>query len=243
MDEGLLYQRIMHVPGLTGTWRQRLAQYYKALTGKTYKGSLSEGLYMLDQISKRNFPQAPGWGQPAPTPAPAPAPAQPAPAPAQPAPASAGATAGQSAAPKRVANFATEVMPFEQFWDPNLARSAIAQRTASYFDPQAQRAREGIEGDFASRGLTRSSQRGRGVMDMYRDMADKEQTMREQLYGGIQGQALEDWGFQQKLYEDRPDEYKKSTFDKSNYEYQFPEESPQKYAQSYRQWLRSAYNI
>ena len=225
----------MAVPGLSGTWQQRLAQYYKALTGKTYKGSLSEGLYMLDQISKRNFPQAPGWGQPAP--------AQQAPAPAQPAPASAGATAGQSAAPKRVANFATEVMPFEQFWDPNLARSAIAQRTASYFDPQAQRAREGIEGDFASRGLTRSSQRGRGVMDMYRDMADKEQTMREQLYGGIQGQAKEDWGFQQKLYEDRPDEYKKSTFDKSNYEYQFPEESPQKYAQSYRQWLRSAYNI
>ena len=156
---------------------------------------------------------------------------------------SAGATAGQSAAPKRVANFATEVMPFEQFWDPNLARSAIAQRTASYFDPQAQRAREGIEGDFASRGLTRSSQRGRGIMDMYRDMGDKEQTMREQLYGGIQGQAKEDWGFQQKLYEDRPDEYKKSTFDRSNYEYQFPEESPQKYAQSYRQWLRSAYNI
>ena len=169
--------------------------------------------------------------------------AKPTPAPAAPAPASAGATAGQSAAPKRVANFATEVMPFDQFWDPNLARSAIAQRTASYFDPQAQRAREGIEGDFASRGLTRSSQRGRGIMDMYRDMGDKEQTMREQLYGGIQGQAKEDWGFQQKLYEDRPDEYKKSTFDKSNYEYQFPEESPQKYAQSYRQWLRSAYNI
>jgi len=167
------------------------------------------------------------------------------PAPATPATptASAGTTAGQSAAPKRVANFATEVMPFEQFWDPNLARSSIAQRTAAYFDPQVQRAREGIESDFASRGLTRSSQRGKGVMDMIRDMAEKEQTMREQLYGGIQGQAKEDWGFQQKLYEDRPDEYKKTTFDKSNYEYQFPEESPQKYAQSYRQWLRSTYNI
>lgn len=166
----------------------------------------------------------------------------PTPAPATPT-ASAGTTAGQSAAPKRVANFATEVMPFEQFWDPNLARSAIAQRTAAYFDPQAQRAREGIESDFASRGLTRSSQRGKGVMDMIRDMAEKEQTMREQLYGGIQGQAKEDWGFQQKLYEDRPDEYQKTTFDKSNYEYQFPEESPQKYAQSYREWLRSTYNI
>jgi len=156
---------------------------------------------------------------------------------------SAGTTAGQSAAPKRVANFATEVMPFEQFWDPNLAKSAIAQRTSAYYNPLVENARQGVESDFASRGLTRSSQRGKGVMDVYRDMAEKEQTMREQLYGGIQGQAKEDWGFQQALYEDRPDEYKKSTFNKSNYEYQYPDESPQKYAQSYRDWMRNTYKI
>lgn len=231
LDSGQLYQRIMYVPGLTGTWRQRADQYMRALTGRPYDGSLQTGLYLLDQIKNRNFPQAPAQQAAVTLVAPT-APV-----------ASAGTTAGQSAAPKRVANFATEVMPFEQFWDPNLARSAIAQRTSAYYNPLVENARQGVESDFASRGLTRSSQRGRGVMDVYRDMAEKEQTMREQLYGNIQGQAKEDWGFQQALYEDRPDEYKKSTFDKSNYEYQYPDESPQKYAQSYRDWMRNTYKI
>lgn len=59
----------MDVPGLSGSWRDRLKQYYKALTGKNYRGTLEEGLYMLDQIKKRNFPQV----QPAPAPKPKPA--------------------------------------------------------------------------------------------------------------------------------------------------------------------------
>ena len=66
LDSGLLYQRLMYVPGLTGTWRERADQYMRALTGKPYDGSLQTGLYLLDQISNRNFPQV----------APAPAPAQ-----------------------------------------------------------------------------------------------------------------------------------------------------------------------
>jgi hypothetical protein len=60
----------MNVPGLTGTWQQRNAQYYKALgspMGK-YTGSLQQNLYLLDQIKKQNFPQAQA---PAPTPQPA----------------------------------------------------------------------------------------------------------------------------------------------------------------------------
>jgi hypothetical protein len=225
----------MNVPGLTGTWQQRNRQLYEKLGSPmgAYQGNLQQNLYLLDQIKKNSYFKGGLPGQQA-----APAPVAPV-APVV----SAGTTAGQSAAPKRVANFATEVMPFEQFWDPNLARSAIAQRTSAYYNPLVENARQGVESDFASRGLTRSSQRGRGVMDVYRDMAEKEQTMREQLYGNIQGQAKEDWGFQQALYEDRPDEYKKSTFDKSNYEYQYPDESPQKYAQSYRDWMRNTYKI
>lgn len=73
----LLYQEIMNVPGLTGTWQQRNAQYYKALGSPmgAYKGNLQQNLYLLDQIKKQNFPQAPA---PAPQPAPQPvAPQQP----------------------------------------------------------------------------------------------------------------------------------------------------------------------
>lgn len=59
LDDGLLYERIMYVPGLTGsTWKDRVKEYYKQLTGKAYTGSLDEGLYMLKQIGKRNFPAA-----------------------------------------------------------------------------------------------------------------------------------------------------------------------------------------
>ena len=47
----------MNVPGLSGTWKQRLAQYYKALTGKTYMGTRDEGIYMLGQIAKKNWAQ------------------------------------------------------------------------------------------------------------------------------------------------------------------------------------------
>ncbi len=58
LDSGLLYQRIMHVPGLTGTWRQRLDQYHRALTGRAYDGSRDQGMFMLNAIGQRNFPQA-----------------------------------------------------------------------------------------------------------------------------------------------------------------------------------------
>lgn len=50
-----LYQQIMQVPGLSGTWKDRLAQYYKQLTGKTYRGTAAEGEYMLAQIAKKNY--------------------------------------------------------------------------------------------------------------------------------------------------------------------------------------------
>lgn len=79
LDDGLLYQRLMYVPGLTGTWRDRADQYMRALTGKPYDGSLQTGLYLLDQIKKRNFPQAKPEPKPAPAPKPAPTPAAPQP--------------------------------------------------------------------------------------------------------------------------------------------------------------------
>ena len=53
----LLYQAIMGVPGLTGTWQQRNAQLYKALGSPmgAYKGNLQQNLYLLDQIKKKNY--------------------------------------------------------------------------------------------------------------------------------------------------------------------------------------------
>lgn len=228
MDEGLLYQRIMAVPGLSGTWKQRLAQYYKALTGKTYQGTASEGNYMISQISARNFPQAPDWNKPAQAQVQAPAPVNPA------------TQAAQEIVPQ--VDF-REVLPWEQYFDPNLAKSSIAQRTARYYDPLVQSSQQGIESDYASRGLTRSGARSTSLLDMYKEMADQEATMREQLYGTREKEAREGYGLQQSLYEESPKGYQKTTYSNTPYEYQYPEESPQKYAKSYRDWLRASYNM
>lgn len=157
--------------------------------------------------------------------------------------ASAGTTAGKSATKGVPTKAFSEVMPWEQFFDPTLAQNAIAQRTARYFDPLVQQGRQSVESDYAGRGLTRSSLRSRSVMDMYRDMADQEATMREQLYGQREGEAKEDYRYQQGLYEKDPTGYKAAPASTGGYTQEFPEESAQRYSQSYRDWLRSAYKI
>jgi len=55
----LLYQAVMKVPTLTGTWQERNAQLYSKLGGSTkygtYQGNLQQNLYLLDQINKNNY--------------------------------------------------------------------------------------------------------------------------------------------------------------------------------------------
>ena len=121
----LLYQQIMDVPGLSGSWKDRLKQYNKALTGKDYRGTLQEGLYMLKQIANQNFPQV----KPAPTPAAQPQPSQTsAQSYAQP-----GVEAGQNA---DQASF-QEALPFKEAWgrlSPQATNAAVSQ-----INPEVQR--------------------------------------------------------------------------------------------------------
>jgi hypothetical protein len=123
----LLYQEIMNVPGLTGTWQQRNAQYYKALGSPmgAYKGNLQQNLYLLDQIKKKNFPQAPA---PAPQPAPQPV------APQQP-------LAQQYAAPAVQAAPTSpqfeQVLPFYDAWQGMVPQAS--QAAASQINPELMR--------------------------------------------------------------------------------------------------------
>lgn len=52
-----LYQDIMKVPGLTGTWQQRNAQLYKMLGSPMggYTGSYDQNMYLINQLNKNNF--------------------------------------------------------------------------------------------------------------------------------------------------------------------------------------------
>ena len=168
--------------------------------------------------------------------------AAPTPAPVAPvAPAAPVKTPGTSAGQEAKRDPWESVMPWQQYFDENLVRSSEAARTARYFDPLIQRGREGIEGQYATRGLTRSGARGTDVMRMYEDMAGEEQKMREQLYGTRESQARENYGNLQSQYEKDARGFKKSTFDYTPYEYQAPSESPYRYASSYRQWLNNMY--
>ena len=136
-----------------------------------------------------------------------------------------------------------DMLSFEDFFPGELARSSAAQRTSRYYDPLVQEGQESLMSDYAGRGLSRSGARGKGIMDLYRETADQEATMREQLYGAQESQAKEDYGYQRGLYEDNPSGYEKTTAETPTYEYQYPEESPQKYSSSYKNWLKSAFKI
>jgi hypothetical protein len=234
----LLYQEIMNVPGLSGRWQDRNRQLYEKLGSPmgVYQGNLQQNLYLLDQIRKNNYFKS---GLPGQVKATTPTPEALAPKPA-PTVKDTATTAAKETVPQTPWG---DVMPWEQYFDPNLVKSSAAQQTSRYFDPQVQQGREGIEGDFAGRNLTRSGQRGEGVLDMYRDFADKEATMIEQLYGQREGEAREDYGFQQGLYEESPKGYEATKYKVDPYEYQYPEESAQRYSKSYRDWLRSAYKM
>ena len=218
----------LKVPGwnTSAVWNKIAPQLRSKNPSRIYPGEVINLSSVVPQASKPAA--APPVKAAAPTPPPAPRPV-------------AEAQSAAAAAPQK--DFQKDIMPWEQFFDKNLALSSSAQRSAGYYTPIIQRGREGIESDYASRGLTRSSQRGEGVMDYYKDMADQEQKMRDQLYGQVEGEGKENYGFQQSLYEDDPRGYKKNTYKMEPYEYDYPVESPGKYGKSYRDWIRSNYNI
>lgn len=217
----------MSVPGLTGTWQQRNKQLYEKLgspQGK-YTGSYNQNIWLLDQIKKGNYGQ----------PAPAQSPAQPV--------ASAGTTAGTRAAEGApVASFDT-ILSRDQYADPNLVQSGIDTRTAQYFNPLVQEARTGIEGDFANRGLSRSGARNTGVLSSYSDFLDQERSMQEQLLAARQAEIQQGYDLERKKYEENPTGYTKSTTEYKPYEKQEPEQSPYRYAQSYRDWVKDRYKV
>lgn len=161
--------------------------------------------------------------------------------PATPTPATPIVSAGTSAGQEAQRDPWETIMPWQQYFDENLVRSSEAARAARYFDPLVQRGREGIEGQYADRGLTRSSMRGRDVMDLYDQMASEEQKMREQLYGVREGEAKENWRNLQSLYEQDKRGFSPSTYKYEPYNYEPPSESPYRYASSYRQWLNNMY--
>lgn len=140
-----LYQLIMAVPGLTGTWQQRNAQYYKALGSPmgAYKGNLQQNLYLLDQIKKKNYGSL--------TPAPAAQPAAPV-APQQTlAQQYTNPLTQQLAYAKEIPMF-QEVVPFMDFWEQRLQPGAM-QTGQQLLKPEVMRQYNEANRDYMS-GMT-----------------------------------------------------------------------------------------
>lgn len=145
-----LYEQILNVPGLTGSWRDRVAQYYKQLTGKTYTGTKEQGLYMLDQIANKNYAQ--------PKVATAPKPTTPQLSVAE------QYTKAITDQANKIAAIPTfqQTLPFYDAWDRVAGQAG--QAAASQIDPELMRTYKSQYGDYMSGLTSTGGQRfGRGL--------------------------------------------------------------------------------
>ena len=150
---------------------------------------------------------------------------------------SAGAQQGAAAAPKMTPF--SEVLGFDQYFDPNLARSSAEQISAAYYAPIAERGRQNIEGDFAARGLTRSGMRGSQVGDFYQDLGQRQQADIEQDRVQFQRDAQQEYSKLQELYEQSEGKEKPSSSAFEAYGYTPPQVSAGRYGTTYQQWLNN----
>lgn len=222
-----LYQQIMNVPGLSGTWQQRLAQYYKALTGQNYNGSLQHGLYMLDQIKKGNYPQVQQAQQASPQ---------------QPAE-SLGTTLGRQAGQMDKARPFNEILNEKDFIPVDLYEAGAKRVVGDYFNPLVQKSQEQLETNFANRGLTRSGIRNRAVNDLYRDYADQHATMIVDDVNKAKSVGTQEYNMYRDLYEKSGDKanWRPSTtqYQPYNLDKNYTPLNAGRYGRRYSDWLNS----
>ncbi len=137
-----------------------------------------------------------------------------------------------------------EVLPWEQYFDPELAKGSAEQVYAQYFAPIVQEARTGLESEFAGRGLTRSGIRGQGVSDMYRKYGQEQQAGIESDIMQQRQMAQEDYGRLQQLYEQSSGKQKPAEGTKyTPYKVARPVTSAGTYGSSYLDWLNRATRV
>jgi LysM repeat protein len=143
-----------------------------------------------------------------------------------PAPTPAGTGAAELAtqiAQEQPINFA-EVLPWEQYFTPELARGSAEQVYAQYYAPIAQQRQEELESNFANRGLMRSGIRGESLLDLYRQLG-------------------QDYNRMQELYEKSAGKQKPATTKYTPYKVARPVTDAGTYGSSYLDWLNRATRV
>ena len=168
--------------------------------------------------------------------------AQSTPAPA-PAPVGTGATElATQIAQEQPINFA-EVLPWEQYFEPELARGSAEQVYAQYYAPIAQQRQEQLESNFAGRNLTRSGIRGQSLSDLYRELGQEHQKGIEADVLQQRAMAQEDYNRMQQLYESSAGKQKPTTTKYEPYKVARPVTDAGTYGSSYLDWLNRATRV
>ena len=163
--------------------------------------------------------------------------------PAQATPTGTGASAiAQQATENLPINFA-EVLPWEQYFTPELAQGSAEQAYANYFAPIAQRRQEELEGNFANRGLIRSGLRGQTLADLYRELGQEHQKGIEADVLQQKSMAQEDYARMQELYEKSSGKQKPATTKYTPYKVARPVTDAGTYGSSYLDWLNRATRV
>lgn len=168
--------------------------------------------------------------------------AQSAPAPA-PAPVGTGATElATQIAQEQPINFA-KVLPWEQYFEPELARGSAEQVYAQYYAPIAQQRQEQLESNFAGRNLIRSGIRGKSLSDLYRELGQEHQKGIEADVLQQRAMAQEDYNRMQQLYESSAGKQKPTTTKYEPYKVARPVTDAGTYGRSYLDWLNRATRV
>lgn len=136
-------------------------------------------------------------------------------------------------------NFA-EVLPWEQYFTPELAQGSAEQAYAQYFAPIAQQRQEELEGSMANRGLMRSGIREKSLLDLYNQMGQEHQKGIEADILQQRSMAQEDYNRMQELYEKSSGKQKPTTTVYTPYKVERPKTDAGIYGSSYIDWLNRA---
>lgn len=136
-----------------------------------------------------------------------------------------------------------EVLPFAQYFDPNLAQGSAEQAYAAYYAPIAQQRQSELESGFAGRGLTRSGIRSQSLSDLYRQLGQEQQKGIEADVMQQKAWAQEDYGKMQSLYESSAGKQKPATTKYTPYKVARPVTDAGTYGSSYLDWLNRATRV
>ena len=149
---------------------------------------------------------------------------------------------GTQAGQAQPINFA-EVLPFEQYFDPNLAQGSAEQAYARYFAPIAQQRQGELESGFAGRGLTRSGLRSQSLSDLYGELGQEHQKGIEADVMQQKAMAQEDYNRMQQLYESSAGKQKPTQTQYTPYKVARPVTDAGPYGSSYLDWLNRATRV